>query len=200
MCQDNLNLVYISSYQRVNRVYMVHGSMHESLSMNCGGSPSVGPCTSPCLFTVTTRFHGESAHGSVPSITCSTARDLMLVARNFEEATDLPYKWTPRELNYISSPLFPFPVKVKYQRQRHARPNSFPRQASESPSSRSSTRPLHPRDHDHDHPRSLMPCSAFPLVEKGPMVPVRPGHWSWLSNRDQLLGTNAGPDSSTNHR
>jgi hypothetical protein len=30
------------------------------------------------------------------------------------------------------------------------------------------------------------------------MVPVRAGHWSRLPNRDQLLGTNAGPGSSTN--
>jgi hypothetical protein len=36
------------------------------------------------------------------------------------------------------------------------------------------------------------------LVEKGPMVPVHLGHWSRLPNRDPLLGTNAGPGSSTN--
>jgi hypothetical protein len=36
------------------------------------------------------------------------------------------------------------------------------------------------------------------LVEKEPMVPVHLGHWSRLLNRDQLLGTNAGPGSSTN--
>jgi hypothetical protein len=36
------------------------------------------------------------------------------------------------------------------------------------------------------------------LVEKGPMVPVYLGYWSRLPNRDQLLGTNAGPGSSTN--
>jgi hypothetical protein len=36
------------------------------------------------------------------------------------------------------------------------------------------------------------------LVEKGPMVPVHLGHWSRLPNQDPLLGTNAGPGSSTN--
>jgi hypothetical protein len=30
------------------------------------------------------------------------------------------------------------------------------------------------------------------------MVSVRTGHWSRLPNREQLLGTNAGPGSSTN--
>jgi hypothetical protein len=36
------------------------------------------------------------------------------------------------------------------------------------------------------------------LVEKEHMVPVHLGHWSRLLNRDQLLGTNIGPGSSTN--
>jgi hypothetical protein len=42
------------------------------------------------------------------------------------------------------------------------------------------------------------PSIVCALVEKGPMVPVRAGHWSRLPNRDQLLGTNAGLGSSTN--
>jgi hypothetical protein len=37
-----------------------------------------------------------------------------------------------------------------------------------------------------------------PLVENGPIVPVHLGHRSRLPNRDPLLGTNAGPGSSTN--
>jgi hypothetical protein len=41
-------------------------------------------------------------------------------------------------------------------------------------------------------------CFVITLVEKGPMVPVHLGHSSRLPNRDQLLGTNAGPGSSTN--
>jgi hypothetical protein len=36
------------------------------------------------------------------------------------------------------------------------------------------------------------------LVENGPIVPVHLGHRSRLPNRDPLLGTNAGPGSSTN--
>jgi hypothetical protein len=35
-------------------------------------------------------------------------------------------------------------------------------------------------------------------VKKTPIIPVRAGHWSRLPNRDRLLGTNAGPGSSTN--
>jgi hypothetical protein len=35
-------------------------------------------------------------------------------------------------------------------------------------------------------------------VEKTHIIPVRAGHWSRLPNRDQLLGTNTGPGSSTN--
>jgi hypothetical protein len=45
---------------------------------------------------------------------------------------------------------------------------------------------------------NLMSVSNLTLVEKGSMVPVHLGHWSRLLNRDPLLGTNAGPGSSTN--
>ena len=37
-----------------------------------------------------------------------------------------------------------------------------------------------------------------PLVENWPMVPVRLGHPSRFPNRDQPIGTNAGPGSATN--
>jgi hypothetical protein len=54
-----------------------------------------------------------------------------------------------------------------------------------------------PRRPYHSHKPFDVAVEMGSLVEQGPMVPVRAGHWSQLPNRDQLLRTNAGPGSST---